>query len=86
MKIKNKIRKFIHTVKQKINTFVIMLKVNTSSTREILVDNRGASALEIALASIIAVVLALKILDAFTGIFSNTVIPKISSSITGMFS
>jgi len=49
-------------------------------------DTSGASAVEIAIAAVIAVVLALIILNAFTGIFSNTIIPGIQDKIKSIFS
>lgn len=49
-------------------------------------DTSGASAVEIAIAAVIAVVLGLIILNAFTGIFSDTVIPGIRDKIKNIFS
>jgi len=51
-----------------------------------LLDTSGASAVEVALAAVIAVVLALIIINAFTGIFSNTIIPGIQDKIKSIFS
>lgn len=81
-----KIKKTIQPAFQKIHSLIMKTKAHTITTREVLSNSQGASALEIALASIIAVVLGILILNAFTGIFNTTIIPKVTSSITGMFS
>lgn len=52
---------------------------------ELLKSEKGASAIEIAGAAIIAIVLALIILNAYTNIFSDTIIPGLKSKIAEMF-
>jgi hypothetical protein len=86
LKLKKRLQNSFYTVNQKLKVLAVKVKLNTMSTREVLSNNRGASALEIALASVIAVVLGVLLLNSFTGIFNDTVIPKITTSITGMFS
>lgn len=62
-------------------------KINLAfrKTVGLLKSEKGASAIEIAGAAIIAIVLAMIILNAYTGIFSDTIIPGIKAKIAEMF-
>lgn len=79
------IKKIIENIKKKSTTLAVKANVNTESLAETLADESGASALEIALAAVAAVVFICVIINAFTGIFSNTVIPGIQSHISKIF-
>lgn len=79
MKLKEKLQEKL--VKARSTTEKTLIKAES-----ILSDTSGASAVEIAIAAVIAVVLALIILNAFTGIFSNTIIPGIQEKIKSIFS
>ncbi len=81
MKIKN----ITHAVKRQTQSFAIRLKSTIMPVREVLADNKGLTALEIALGAIVSIVLCGLILNAFTGVFNNSVLPKVKDTIMGMF-
>lgn len=79
MKLKEKLQSKM--VEAKNTAGKTLIKVQSTMS-----DTSGASAVEVALAAVIAVVLALIIINAFTGIFSNTIIPGIQDKIKSIFS
>ncbi|TQI68555.1 hypothetical protein [Clostridium sp. KNHs216] len=80
------IHNFVENQRQKILVFRAQLRCGVHRLNEILTDERGASAIEIAGAAVMAIVLICILINAFTGIFSDTIIPGIQDKIKGIFS
>ncbi|MFI3326489.1 MAG: DUF6133 family protein [Clostridia bacterium] len=61
------------------------MKKIINKTKEIIINKRGDFYISDGVKIIIAVVLGALLLTALTGIFNNTVIPKITEAITDLF-
>ncbi len=72
-------RKFVNSVKTKVSSA-------TERTRGVLVNDRGDFYISDGVKIIIAVVLGALLLAALTAIFNDTVIPRITQEIEGLFS
>jgi len=73
-----KVLKFVGNVKRKIRSSAV-------SAQAVLCGHTGASAVEIAGAAVMAIVLICVLLQAFTGIFSDSIIPGIKDKVSQMF-
>jgi Flp pilus assembly pilin Flp len=78
-----KFMKKAEAVKNRVYRTVVKSGIRTLKELQ---DQSGASAVEIALAAVIAIVLACILLQAFTGIFSDSIIPGIKNGVSQMFS
>ncbi len=72
-------RKFVNSVKTKVSSA-------TERARSVLVNDRGDFYISDGVKIIIAVVLGALLLAALTAIFNDTVIPRITQEIEGLFS
>lgn len=82
--MKKKIKAFIENLKNK--TRFSNSKTYSTELVAVLKDNGGGNhSTEILVGVVIAVVIGLMVLNAYTGFFSNTLWPLITGKITGMF-
>ncbi len=84
--IKTKVKSYIRNFKKSVQDFAVKAKVQETKMQEVLINEQGASAIEIALAAVAAVVFICIIVNAFTGIFTDTIIPGLKGKITDIFS
>ncbi len=83
---KTKVRSYIKNFKQTVQDVAVKVRVQETKMQEVLINEQGASAIEIALAAVAAVVFICIIVNAFTGIFTNTIIPGLEGKIEDIFS
>ena len=76
----------MRNIKQSVQNLAVKVKVQETEMQEVLINEQGASAIEIALAAVAAVVFICIIVNAFTGIFTDTIIPGLKGKIDDIFS
>lgn len=76
----------MRNLKQSVQDLAVKAKVQETKMQEVLINEQGASAIEIALAAVAAVVFICIIVNAFTGIFTDTIIPGLKGKISDIFS
>ncbi len=83
--MKTKVSNLVNRVKEKRIALKAQVKCHAVRLQEVLADDTGASAIEIVGAAVMAIVLICILINAFTGIFTTTVIPGITDKIKGIF-
>jgi Flp pilus assembly pilin Flp len=76
----------MRNLKQSVQDLAVKAKVQETKMQEVLINEQGASAIEIALAAVAAVVFICIIVNAFTGIFTDTIIPGLKGKTSDIFS
>lgn len=83
--MKIQVRNFIHRVKSNLLKLSIKAKFQTNRLQAVLADDTGASAIEIMGAAVFAIAMICLLMEAFTGLFSKTVLPGIQEKINSIF-